>query len=283
MARGETLRVICVAPSGLTKAYVQTLWWNRREDNAPAGEHLLSTGSAQLVIALHDATFTWSTPKGASGAWSGAVVHGPQATWYRSGPKTPGVVVGASFRPEAAAALFRTTAVALAGEHIPLETLWGLDAERTRQRIAAAATPEGALAELERSIARRIGRPLLMHPSTAAALQGAWDAERPFRLRSFACEYGYSQKLVIGRFSDTVGLTPARYFRIRRFAGMLRTLAARLEMPGPAKTLSLSRIAAESGYADHAHLDRDFRELAGLVPTAYRPLDSGSPHHHVPR
>jgi len=150
--------VICVAPSQLTKAYVQTLWWNRREGNAPAGEHLLSTGSAQLVIALHDATFAWSTPKGASGARSGAVVHGPQATWYRSGPKTPGVVVGASFRPEAAAALFGLTAVALAGKHVPLETLWGLEAERTRQRIAAAATPEAALAELERSIARRIRR-----------------------------------------------------------------------------------------------------------------------------
>ncbi len=122
-----------------------------------------------------------------------------------------------------------------------------------------------------------------MHPSTAAALQGAWDAERPFRLRSFAGEYGYSQKLVIGRFSESVGLTPSRYFRIRRFAGMLGILAVRLEMPGVAKTLSLARIAVESGYADHAHLDRDFRDLAGLVPTAYRPLDPGSPHHHIPR
>lgn len=191
--------MICVAPSALTKAYVQTLWWHRREGNAPAGEHLLPTGSAQLVVALHDGTFTWSAPEGACGAWSGAVVHGPQVTWYRSGPKTAGIVVGASFRPEATGALFGMPSVALAGEHVPLETLWGSEAERARQRIAAAATPQGALAELERSIARRVRRPLLMHPSTAAALQGVWDAEQPFRLRSFARECGYSQKLVIGR------------------------------------------------------------------------------------
>ncbi len=280
---GETLRVICIAPSALTKAYVQTLWWKRREGNVPAGERLLPTGSAQLIVALHDGTFAWSAPEGASGAWSGAVVHGPQATWYRSGPKTAGVVVGASLRPEATAALFGMAAVALADEHIPLETLWGSEGERARQRIAAAATPADALEELERSIARRIRRPLLMHSSTAAALQGAWDAEQPFRLGSFSRECGYSQKLVIGRFSESVGLTPSRYFRIRRFAGVLETLAAGLRAPATSKAPSLAHIAAASGYADHAHLDRDFREFAGVVPTAYRPLDAASPHHHIPR
>ncbi|MBC5823544.1 MAG: helix-turn-helix transcriptional regulator [Candidatus Eremiobacteraeota bacterium] len=259
------------------------LWWNRREGNAPAGEHLLPTGSAQLVIALHDGTFAWSAPEGASGGWSGSVVHGPQATWYRSGPKTAGVVVGASFRPEAAAALFGMPAVALTGEHLPLETLWGTEAERARQRIAAASTPPATLAELERSIARRMRRPLLMHPSTAAALRGAWDAEQPFRLRSFARECGYSQKLVIGRFCESVGLTPSRYFRIRRFAGVLGALAAELGTPAAAKARSLAQIAVESGYADHAHLDRDFRELAGVVPTSYRPIDAASPHHHILR
>jgi AraC-like DNA-binding protein len=275
--------VLCVAPSALLKAYVRTLWWSRREDDAPAGEHLLPTGSAQLVVALHDGTFAWCAPEGGSGAWSGAVVHGPQATWYRSGPKTAGLVVGASFRPEATAALFGVAAGQVAGEHVPLEALWGPEAQRTRQRIASAATPVGALAELERSIARRIRRPLLMHPSTATALRSVWDAEQPFRLGSFARDCGYSQKLVIGRFSDSVGLTPSRYFRIRRLAGVLETLAARFRMHDGEKAPSLAHIAAAGGYADHAHFDRDFRDLTGVAPSAYRPLDAASPHHHVAR
>ncbi|MDQ2865980.1 MAG: AraC family transcriptional regulator [Candidatus Eremiobacteraeota bacterium] len=278
---GEALRVICIAPSGPTKAYVQTLWWNRREAGIPAGEHLLPTGSAQLVVALHDGTFAWSSGT-TSGAWSGAVLHGPQAAWYRSGPKLRGVVVGASFHPEAAASLFGVAAVALAGEHLSLETLWGAEAERIRQRIAATGTPRDALEELDRSIARHIRRPLLMHPSTAAALHDAWDAERPFRLRSFARESGYSQKLVIGRFAQSVGFTPSRYFRIRRFARVLKTLAE-LTACDNATAPSLARIAVDNGYADHAHLDREFRELAGVVPSAYRALNAQSPHHHIPR
>ncbi|WP_431073761.1 helix-turn-helix domain-containing protein [Microbacterium phyllosphaerae] len=60
-----------------------------------------------------------------------------------------------------------------------------------------------------------------------------------------------------------VGVSPAAMIRRRR----LQEAAERLRLdPG----LDLSALAAELGYADHAHLTRDFRSVLGIAPRTYR-------------
>jgi AraC-like DNA-binding protein len=61
-------------------------------------------------------------------------------------------------------------------------------------------------------------------------------------------------------FPEATGLTLREYARIRRLREALaRRIAAR--PPG------WSRIAADTGFVDHAHLTREFRTLTGLLPT----------------
>ncbi|MCS3841936.1 helix-turn-helix domain-containing protein [Microbacterium sp. AK031] len=60
-----------------------------------------------------------------------------------------------------------------------------------------------------------------------------------------------------------VGLPPAAMIRRRR----LQEAAQRVrELPD----VDLSTLAAELGYADHAHLANDFRTVLGIAPSAYR-------------
>ena len=59
-------------------------------------------------------------------------------------------------------------------------------------------------------------------------------------------------------FADQVGVTPKLLARIRR---VQRVFAAWRDAPG-----TWSRVAAECGYFDQAHLVRDFREIAGGAP-----------------
>lgn len=60
-----------------------------------------------------------------------------------------------------------------------------------------------------------------------------------------------------------VGLPPAAMIRRRR----LQEAAQRIrERPGS----DLATVAAELGYADHAHLTKDFRAVLGFTPRAYR-------------
>ena len=57
-------------------------------------------------------------------------------------------------------------------------------------------------------------------------------------------------------------MTPKAFARLARFRHAERLLRS----PGHR---SLASIALTCGYYDQAHLNRDFRDLAGCTPTAY--------------
>lgn len=82
---------------------------------------------------------------------------------------------------------------------------------------------------------------------------------------------GWSRRHLLNRFRDQVGLTPKIAGRVLRFERAARLLVPVLADGGPGAPaeLSISTVAAECGYADHAHMIREFRALAGVTPSAY--------------
>ena len=75
---------------------------------------------------------------------------------------------------------------------------------------------------------------------------------------------GWSHKHLIARFRQHVGLAPKTASRLIRFDGVLR----RLER----SPLDWAQLAADAGYADQAHLVRDFRAFTGTTPTRFLAL-----------
>src|SRR6185436_4402200 len=72
---------------------------------------------------------------------------------------------------------------------------------------------------------------------------------------------GYTSRHLRRVFREFVGTAPGEYMRLRRFNSAL------LQMRSPR---NLTDIALAAGYYDQAHLCRDFKDLAGLTPSAYR-------------
>jgi AraC-like DNA-binding protein len=64
-------------------------------------------------------------------------------------------------------------------------------------------------------------------------------------------------------FRERLGLAPRVVRRLLRFQQALAAMRAE-----PAR--SLAEIAIASGYADHAHLTREFRALMGRAPSEFR-------------
>ena len=81
-------------------------------------------------------------------------------------------------------------------------------------------------------------------------------------IRGLADELGWSHRRLIARFREQIGLTPKAAARVLRFDRAVHALAS-------TRAGELAEIAYECGYFDQAHLNRDFRELAGTTPTAY--------------
>jgi AraC-like DNA-binding protein len=79
---------------------------------------------------------------------------------------------------------------------------------------------------------------------------------------ALAASIGCSRKHLSVRFRRAFGLPPKTVAQVLRFAGAID----RLDREPPP---SLAAVAAECGYSDQPHLNRDFRRFAGLTPTAY--------------
>ncbi|MGI5130803.1 helix-turn-helix domain-containing protein [Pseudonocardia sp. CA-107938] len=82
---------------------------------------------------------------------------------------------------------------------------------------------------------------------------------------------GWSRRHLLTRFRTQVGLTPKTAARVLRFERAARLLVPVLADggPGAGTARSISDVAAGCGYADHAHLTREFRALAGVTPSTY--------------
>ena len=82
---------------------------------------------------------------------------------------------------------------------------------------------------------------------------------------------GWSRRHLLTRFRTQIGLAPKPAARVLRFQRAAELLVPVLADGGPSARVprSLADVAADCGYADHAHLAREFRSLAGCTPTEY--------------
>lgn len=263
-------------PAPPLDSFVEWIWWSRRDAPRDGLEHVLPSGAAQLVFLLHDRPISlWSDcGSGRKQTWSGALVHGPQQAYYVCGEKPCGAAVGVSFRPGAAAAVLGVAMSELVNRHQPLDALWGTRGVALRERLMEAGEPMRIFRILERELTARIRRSLLMHPAVADALITRASAAGDVRVGELQRRSGCSPRHFIQLFHTAVGMTPLRYFRIQRFNAVLERMAGHTGM-------ELVDIAACAGYADQAHLAREFREFAGVSPTRYRPANPASPRHHL--
>lgn len=142
---------------------------------------------------------------------------------------------------------------------ITLEDVWGRDAGRVRDRLGDAQTWDERFAIADAALLRRYETGPSVDPETA----GAWDrivaSRGRIRVDELAADTGWSRRRLWSRFGSQIGLSPKAAARLVRFDHAAHQLAA---------GLGASRVAAESGYADQSHLNRDVRSFTGTTPAA---------------
>ena len=107
-------------------------------------------------------------------------------------------------------------------------------------------------------------------PLPAAEVRRAWrvlcGSGGTARIADVAREVGWSERHLAARFRTEIGLAPKAAARVIRF-DRARHMLPRL--PGAA-------VAATCGYADQAHLVRDFVAFTGLAPTGWLAAEVGN-------
>lgn len=174
-------------------------------------------------------------------------VAGPD-TGPWSSVSTPGAILtGLRFHPGAAPAVLGVAADELRDRRVPLAELWGGRGDRLADAVLSG---QRTLTDVVRS---RIAAP----DETVAGMLARLGAV-PSRVG--APPPGLGERQLRRRFTVAVGYGPATYLRVLRLQRAI-ALAPR--------TRGLAALAARAGYADQAHLGREFRALTGLTPGAY--------------
>jgi AraC family transcriptional regulator len=119
---------------------------------------------------------------------------------------------------------------------------------------------------------------LLSQCEAQRGFEYATESSKCIRRATEMIDDNLGERLSLVRIAAAVGLHPTHFARSFRSATRLtvgdyirkrrRERAEALLTQNP--TLSISRIAAEAGYADHAHMTRTFKADIGVAPSAYR-------------
>jgi AraC-like DNA-binding protein len=168
-----------------------------------------------------------------------------------------------SLTPAGARAIWGVPAGALAGELLALTDVDAGLADLPA-RLADEVTWDGRLAVLERDLVaalHRHARPSL-RPEVAQAMA---LLTRGVPVAATAHDVGFSRRRLTTLVRDEVGVTPKTYQRLARFSAAHR----RLRRAALAGEVSVARVAAESGYADQAHLAREWAGFSGCSPTEW--------------
>jgi AraC-like DNA-binding protein len=150
----------------------------------------------------------------------------------------------------------------LARRVVALQDVLGDRAEQLVERLHDAQGWEARFALLDAVLLRRLDQAA----PVAAGIEHAWArlqaSQGAVRIGVLAEEVGWSRRHLSARFQAEVGLPPKAVARILRFERVTQTLRT-------AGANGLAEVAYACGYADQAHLNRDFRAFAGTTPTDF--------------
>jgi AraC-like DNA-binding protein len=163
--------------------------------------------------------------------------------------------------------LFGRPASELASLVVPLDDVLGRAGVELVDRLSSTSSWDERFAVLDDVLGRvAAAAPDRRLAGPADEVAFAWDrlagSSGAAPVGAVAGEAGWSRRHLSERFRREFGLGPktmARVFRFER-ARML------LQRPG---AWNLARVAAECGYADQAHLTREWNSLVGVTPTAW--------------
>jgi len=257
------------APAPPLSHYIERLWYYDSLDLTHSRERILPDGGFELIINLEDRRrklFDRHDPSRYQ-LFHRGWISGAHAEHLVIDVLRGATMIGAHFRPGGAAPLLGMPADELTSKVVDLEAIWGKASWALRDALLESPTAQTKLNFLEAALLCRLKE----GKGTAAAQFRTHDRvhwatrqlnSNPLRIPAVCSQLGISQKHFIDEFRSTVGLTPKRYARIRRFQKALAEIGAR-------RQIDWSQVAFDCGYYDQAHFINDFQAFSGFTPQQY--------------
>jgi AraC-like DNA-binding protein len=222
----------------------------------PPPPHLAASVACLWVREVHDDGTQLILPDGCIdlvAAGDEIRIAGPDTGPVLAPLRARRTIVGLRFRPGAAPAILGWPANELRDRQVTLGDLVGV--KSFSAALEAGVATKDLTPVVEALLARRDPPP--PDPIVEAAL---YELARNARVGDLPARLHLSERQLRRRFHAAVGYGPKVFARVLRLHRMLAL--------APSAGDNLARLAAEAGYADHAHLAAETARLAGLPPRA---------------
>jgi AraC-like DNA-binding protein len=254
-------RMSFAAPRGHLADWVAALW-DVEGVTRYGHERILPTGHVDVLFSLADAQYLLDAdPPGRRDRFSTVWVSGLQQTPLLAQSGGYSHLVGLRLTPVGAWRFFGLPLSELTGRVLELDLVLGNSLLSLREQLAGLPDAERRLRRLLEFAERRLARGPAVHPCVAAAMRRLEDSAGRCAIAGIVAETGFSQKHLVRKFEEQVGLAPKRFARLRRFRHAVRALQTGRS--------DLALLALDCGYADQAHFHNDFRAFAGATPSEF--------------
>jgi AraC-like DNA-binding protein len=200
-------------------------------------------------------------------------VAGPTTRPISITPSGPVATLGVRFRPGGARGLLPPLSQFADAFPTPRE-VWGIAAGSIEDEVAEARGLKARAAVLERFLEKRRAGERSEGARLSAAIRLILSARGRATIAAIARRVGCTPRQLEREFAEGVGLSPKQLSRVVRFQNLLR-LAGRNPDAGWAE------LALRCGYADQAHLVREFKGFSGATPGSKRETDGALARHFI--
>lgn len=258
-----TVEMVLGRPSAALSPYVDR-YVGYRQDRLTSGTHQgLPSRSMTLIISLADPIRMLSMPDPAAAPqeFTGLI------SGLHAGPVTIAADrfqfgIHVELTPWAAGALLGHPAGVLASGVYDVPDVLGARGSELIDRVHAAPDWASRFAALDTVLGGHSDRVWKPAPEVAQAWSTLVRTGGRIPVNQLARHVGWSRRHLGERFRRELGLAPKAAGRVIRFQRSHSALTR------PARA-GLAEIAADCGYADQAHLTREWRELAGQTPSVW--------------
>ena len=245
------------------QSYVDTYWLLSFEGKAgepSPGQYVVPHGTVEIVITLDDGQYDI----GLNGEWyplMDILIYGIYNN--NSVMRTAGTTrkFGIRLKPETLHLLFNVPSSALYASYTHLENVVGNDANLFAEQLSEAPDTASLVACAEAFLLSQLSRRKQKHGYLIDAVSLIRASKGGLSMDAVCKSVYVSPRQLQRSFQQEIGFSPKAYQRLVRFRNVYRDMQ-RLKQAGGWAGLSY-----KLGYADQAHLIREFKEYTGLVPT----------------
>ena len=251
-------------PSAALKPFVQYYWTCRHPDDVL--EVMYPSGSIELCIDISDCTTvrhrgdqSMQVPK--------LELLGHWTIPTRAALKKGNTCLITRFHPYAGALFFPNSASEFTNQSVDFHDIFGRGSANFYDCLMEQPTIQHKVNVLEQFLLKRLTMNRRSHQNLNLIKHMCYHVSAGnnlFDIGDLSSRYGFSERYIQKLFNSWVGITPQKFFAVRRFNKSLELLRSSAE--------PMTSIAFSCGYYDQAHFIKEFKSYTGLTPMQVKSL-----------